>query len=42
MAGCYGSSPEDRYFEAQLYRHLDGEEDEESAPEPDWELEKED
>ena len=28
MAGIYGKSKEDRYFEGMLYRHLDGQEDE--------------
>lgn len=23
MAGCYGNSPEDRYYESMLYRYLD-------------------
>lgn len=25
MAGCYGNSPEDRYFERMLFAHLDRE-----------------
>lgn len=24
MSGCYGSSPEDRYFEGKLFQYLDG------------------
>ena len=28
MSGCYGNSPEDKYFESMLFRYLDEQEDE--------------
>lgn len=31
MAGCYGSSPEDRYFEAMLFQYLEEQEEEEEV-----------
>ena len=39
MAGCYGNSKEDRYFEAMLNRYLDaedpwGETEDEEEPDP--------
>ena len=44
MAGCYGGSPEDRYFERMLYDYLDSldvPEDEEDIIEDDEPEEKE-
>lgn len=31
MAGCYGNSPEDRYFEAMLFQYLEEQEEEEEV-----------
>lgn len=31
MAGCYGSSPEDRYFEAMLFQYLEEQKEEEEV-----------
>lgn len=36
MAGCYGSDPEDRYFEAMLFRYLE-EQDYNSTEEEEYE-----
>lgn len=27
MAGCYGGSPEDRYYEAMLFRYLESQDE---------------
>ena len=36
MAGCYGSSKEDRYFETQLFYYLDEEEEEYDEEYEEW------
>lgn len=36
MAGCYGNSAEDRYFETMLYHYLDEEEEEYDEEYEEW------
>jgi len=39
MAGCYGGSPEDRYFEAMLFQYLEEQEEEEEVAQFNEEME---
>jgi hypothetical protein len=41
MAGCYGKSAEDRYFQSLLYKYLDEQEEEEEDRDRDDEAQEE-